>query len=142
MLSATTTMRDPRHYLQPYGHLAAKGTTKVKGQPPYPVPTLNTVQANPLYDGARAIMDSPRFVQGPPAEAPERDDSEHHVAIIKRCDPVSLGDESGAEALGEGREFLNVGKTLPVKCLIELPGPEGWFSELLQKLAKLLKGKA
>lgn len=90
--SSSATKRDAKVYLQTFGPTVTK---------PQSVPA-NSINIDPLTNGARAISEAPRFVQGSVAARRAAVEALPHVAVIKFRRPQDTDDAT----------LLGVAKTL------------------------------
>lgn len=89
--SSSATKRDAKAYLQTFGPTVTKspgGSSSV----------AESISIDPLTNGARAISETPRFVQGPVATQQQQqaaaDAPLPHVAVIKFRLPQDVGDDT------------------------------------------------
>lgn len=80
--SSSATKRDAKQYLQTFGHTVKKGTRTV----------ADSINIDPLTNGARAISETPQFVQGSITAKQAAVDALPHVAVIKFRLPQDVDD--------------------------------------------------
>lgn len=80
--SSSATKRDAKQYLQTFGPTVTKSTRTV----------ADSISIDPLTNGARAISETPQFVQGSIAAKQAAVDALPHVAVIKFRLPQDVDD--------------------------------------------------
>lgn len=87
--SSSATKRDAKLYLQTFGPTVTKTSQSSSGKDALPA---SAISVDPLTNGARAIYETPRFVQGPVATKKAVVDASPHVAVIKFRRPQDVDD--------------------------------------------------
>lgn len=80
--SSSATKRDAKQYLQTFGPTVKKGSRTV----------ADSISIDPLTNGARAISETPQFVQGSTTTKQAAVDALPHVAVIKFRLPQDVDD--------------------------------------------------
>lgn len=91
--SSSATKRDAKQYLQTFGPTVTKGAQLTQGKPVAPGGSAaESISIDPLTNGARAISETPRFVQGLFTSKRPVNDAMPHVAVIKFRLPQNVDD--------------------------------------------------
>lgn len=81
--SSSATKRDAKQYLQTFGPTVTKSAQLPSSKAAVSGSAAESININPLTNGARAISETPRFVQGSPRAKQALVDVMPHVAVIK-----------------------------------------------------------
>lgn len=90
--SSSATKRDAKQYLQTFGPTVTKGAQFASSKPVASGSAAESINVDPLTNGARAISETPRFVQGSLTSKRAVADAMPHVAVIKFRLPQDVGD--------------------------------------------------
>lgn len=125
--SSSATKRDAKQYLQTFGPTVTKGA-----------PKLASISLDPLTNGARAISETPRFVQGSLTSQRAVVDAMPHVAVIKFRLPQDVDDATlrgVAKTLAQLRA-LGLLSVIVLDCELR-PDDKQWSRGLNQQTYRL-----
>ncbi|KAH8586444.1 mitochondrial amino-acid acetyltransferase [Bisporella sp. PMI_857] len=96
VLGSSATKRDAKAYIQRFMPPQEKPLPKPSAITDTPVPIShgNEVNLGGFYGNARAVQDSPKFVQQPETQAKPAIQPQLHIALVKIRAPESLHDET------------------------------------------------
>src|ERR1700709_2102821 len=92
VLGSSATKRDARAYLQRFTPSKNSSSTKTDSEDPTKLPYGNGVNLGSFYN-ARAVAESPKFVQQPEKERSKGIGPQLHIALVKIRAPQTLNDE-------------------------------------------------
>lgn len=90
--SSSATKRDAKLYLKTFGPTVTKATPFASGKPMSQGSAGQSISIDPLTNGARAISETPRFVQGALTSKRTVTEAMPHVAVIKFRLPQHVDD--------------------------------------------------
>jgi amino-acid N-acetyltransferase len=90
VLSSSPTKRDTKQYLQTIGSRIGRDSSTPK--PRQPTDVFRLMQSDPLYNGTRAVSETPRFIQGPTRNKSPSNDGTPHIAVVQLCEPQKVNE--------------------------------------------------
>ncbi|KAG9241326.1 mitochondrial amino-acid acetyltransferase [Calycina marina] len=121
VLGSSATKRDARAYIQQFTPPKDKSlpTAKASSEASIPRPSRNLVNLGLLYGPARAVAESPKFVQRPLEELPIAQQTQLHIALVRIRAAETLDNDT---LRGIGRTLSQLNR-LGLTSIVVVDGP-------------------